>query len=653
MPKNRLIAIEKQLVARDKHRQFLTSPHRDPDVENTESQLTALLVEHRTLKRLLPGNSSSWVPGVPHDPRFTVDIDENDKMCLTANLSCPSALLARRDEYKRSGGYVYEPRYDGMLLRLTYNKRGVLSSACTQGDGLNGQDVLHRVRMMENLPTKVCGEQVSVTGVVVCRQEDYESYCEHFSLDDTTPSHLVTYLMRKESDVDTTQEEDNEDALPLYFIAFHTSQAIRKRCKTYDKLKTWLSRQGFIVPDSADFCPDGLTWDGPYPSNGVILKQTDLSCWETHPAHIWYNWVVGLRRNTTIQRRFLKDVFWYFDSEARGPDNGVLMAKGVCIADSRTMQETETFLLRHPTLYRKAKLAMGDIVEVDTQRKEIIGYLSLGFGHLIEVPKTCHYCDTPLTVTGPHRLACENVGHCPSHWSVRSKKTFSTEGLNLWPKGKITDLGEHMPGSLVELMALLNKPILDGAENQAVRHVQKTLRERTKTGFVANWLYATGLHGLSLSRCYVLEEALCDTRHPLSAPFVVNWLSQPDNLQTLFGLDSLDILSDAVSQRETLLTFLAYCPWPNEQQQTERQLPLLVAISDEISAKHYTLTQRMTGLGWCVDNTLTKKTACYLTGIGGSSSHRQLAKRYGIPVIETESLSIDDILNYVEAKHVF
>lgn len=645
MPKNRLLAIEKKLITRDKHRQFLTSPHQDKDVQDTELRLTELLIEHRTLKKLTPGNSSTWVPGGPSDPRHTVDIDENEKMCLTANVSCHTALLGRQGEYERAGGYVYEPRYDGMLLRLTYNKRGVLSSACTQGDGLTGQDVLHRVKMIENLPTKVAGEQVCVTGVVVCTQEDYESYCEHFSLDDTTPSHLVTYLMGKEGDVDTTVEEDNEDALPLYFIAFHANHAVRKRCKTYDKLKAWLNRQGFTVSDSMGTAEAALTEDCRYPENGIVLKQTDLSHWDTTSTHLWHNWVVALRRKSTIRRFFLKDIFWYFD-------NGVLSAKGVCVADNRTMGEVKEFILRYPTIYRKGKLAIGDLVEVDMSRNEIIGYISVGFGQRIDIPKNCHYCDSRLAVIGPHQLACENAGHCPSHWSVRCAKAFSPDGLNLWPKGKAVDLGEHNPGSLHELMALLNKAVPDNSEHAAIRHVQKTLRLRMKSSRVANWLYATGLHGLSLSRCYVLEQALCQTGHCLSAQFVVDWLTHPERMQELFGLDSLNILGDAMSHRDELLAFLAYCPWPDEQQRDALTCPLLISISDEISAKHYTLTQRMKAQGWCVDNVLTKKTACLLTGIGGLSSHRYLAKRLGIPVIETESLSIDDIIHYIEAKHV-
>lgn len=646
MPKNRLHAIEKELVARDKHRQFLTSPHMDKAVQATEQRLTELLVEHRTLKRLLPGNSSTWKPGAPSDPRLTVPVDEYEKLCLTANVACHAAMIMRQAEYKRAGGYVYEPRYDGMLLRLTYNKRGVLNSACTQGDGLNGQDVLHRISLIDNLPTTISGGQTCVTGIVVCTRDDYSDYCDHFSLEDTTPSHLVTYLMGKESDVDNSEDENNEDALPLYFIAFHAGQISRQRYKTYDKLKAWLTRQGFGVSDSMTSCVEALVWDGPYPTNGVILKQTDLAHWDTTPDSIWYNGVVALREQSCIRRLFLKDVFWYFEQ-------GILRAKGICVDNSgQRVKETEEFILRYPTIYRKGKFAIGDLVEIDVRRKEIIGYLSTGFGQRIDIPKNCHYCDTPLTVTGPHQLACENIAHCPSHWSVRGAKVFSPDGLNLWPKGKAVDLGEHKPGSLSELMALANKAIPDNADHAAVRHVQKTLRLRMKASRVAHWLYATGLHGLSLSRCYVLEQALCRTGQSLNAKCVVDWLTNPERMQELFGLDSLTILSDAMSHREDLLAFLGHCPWPDEQQREALLCPALIAVSDEISAKHHTLTQRMKALGWCVDSTLTKKTLCYLIGVGGLSSHRHLAKRYGIPIIETESLTIDDILHYVEEKYV-
>jgi len=59
----------------------------------------------------------------------------------------------------REIGYVCEPKIDGLAIELVYES-GLLTTASTRGDGINGEDVTENVRTIRSLPLRLAEGQV-------------------------------------------------------------------------------------------------------------------------------------------------------------------------------------------------------------------------------------------------------------------------------------------------------------------------------------------------------------------------------------------------------------------------------------------------------------------------------------------------------------
>jgi DNA ligase (NAD+) len=65
--------------------------------------------------------------------------------------------------------YVVEPKFDGLAMELVY-EAGILTAACTRGDGTVGENVIHNMRTVRTIPLRVAPPHepyVSVRGEVI------------------------------------------------------------------------------------------------------------------------------------------------------------------------------------------------------------------------------------------------------------------------------------------------------------------------------------------------------------------------------------------------------------------------------------------------------------------------------------------------------
>ncbi|TVQ90145.1 MAG: NAD-dependent DNA ligase LigA [Deltaproteobacteria bacterium] len=77
--------------------------------------------------------------------------------------------------------YTVEPKLDGVAIELVY-EQGALVGAGTRGDGATGEDVLHNVRTIRDIPSRLIGEgwpaRLDVRGEILMRLRDFDAMNE-------------------------------------------------------------------------------------------------------------------------------------------------------------------------------------------------------------------------------------------------------------------------------------------------------------------------------------------------------------------------------------------------------------------------------------------------------------------------------------------
>ncbi len=132
---------------------------------------------------------------VPHaQPMLSVDNTYNFEELTKWAQRCYRTLHAdqdgkeaeKDDGYPIDGGYLAEPKIDGVAISLRY-EQGVLVQAITRGDGTRGDDVTHNIRTIRSIPLRLAEtaplaipEVVEVRGEIFMPKSEFQRINESF-----------------------------------------------------------------------------------------------------------------------------------------------------------------------------------------------------------------------------------------------------------------------------------------------------------------------------------------------------------------------------------------------------------------------------------------------------------------------------------------
>jgi DNA ligase (NAD+) len=170
---------------------------------------------------------------------------------------------------------VGEVKLDGVAVALVY-RHGVLNSAATRGDGIQGQDITHHARAMASIPQSLpfarycCPEWLEVRGEVVVGNEAFQLEANYPY---GHPRTAAAATLRSKDPANTVRRG-------LEFVAYSSD---RDGINSHEDELWWLSDFGFMIPDAkalatADDVQDflgnrkNLCNAIPYPADGIVIK---------------------------------------------------------------------------------------------------------------------------------------------------------------------------------------------------------------------------------------------------------------------------------------------------------------------------------------------------------------------------------------------
>ena len=167
-------------------------------------------------------------------------------------------------------------KMDGLTCSLGY-KNGILVSAETRGNGIEGEDILHNIMAVKNVPKRLPQNiDLTVDGEIICTYEDFKEFENEYANPRNFAAGSIRLLSAKES-----------AARNLRFVAWDIVNGFEVTCDTLNKKLGHLLSLGFeIVPFSImekDFNETviedfkKIAEKNSYPIDGLVVKYNDVA----------------------------------------------------------------------------------------------------------------------------------------------------------------------------------------------------------------------------------------------------------------------------------------------------------------------------------------------------------------------------------------
>lgn len=170
-------------------------------------------------------------------------------------------------------GYIAMPKMDGLTCSLRY-VNGTLVSAETRGDGYIGEDVLHNILAIKNVPGYIgYKDELIIDGEVICKYQDFAPFADQYK----NPRNFAAGSIRLLSN----QESANRN---LSFVAWDIIKGFEEEKSLRNRLGL-ISNLGFESVFNMELGPTGpetviqiiqsIAQNNGYPIDGVVLKIDD------------------------------------------------------------------------------------------------------------------------------------------------------------------------------------------------------------------------------------------------------------------------------------------------------------------------------------------------------------------------------------------
>ena len=536
---------------------------------------------------------------------------------------------------------VIMPKLDGLTCSLRYID-GKLVGAETRGNGEVGEDILHNVKHLRNVPYEIdYQEELVVDGEIISTYDNFAKFENEYSNPRNFASGSIRLLDSKES-----------ARRGLIFIAWKCIRGLHEKLFT-DELKQ-LALLGFEVvgltqsksEDTIKLIRDYAESKG-LPIDGLVARYNNLEFANTlgataHHEKSAYAFKFYDDEYDTI----LRDIAW--SAGRTGIFTPVAIFDPVDTGDSII----ERASLHNLTVMHNLKIfgpgqritvcKMNEIIPQVVKADKHVGALNVNgeieFLTPFIIPDKCPFCGEPLSQITENEstvLKCLNeqcsgklinnlVHYC-------SKSGLDIKGLSESTLNKFIDLG--LLNSLTDLYLLHNhREELIALPGFGVRSVDKLLDSiQTHSTLVEPWRFLSALGipliGVNTSKDLMKEMTLEDFLTRATSDFDFSIL---DNIgaETNEAIHNFDY-STAIELLNNYVTLKA----PEEKEISALSFVITGAVPMGRSA----LTALIEYKGFEVKNRVTHDTTYLICNdINSTSSKAQTARQYGIPIITVD-----------------
>jgi DNA ligase (NAD+) len=404
--------------------------------------------------------------------------------------------------------YYCELKYDGASINLTY-ENGMLKSAVTRGDGVQGDDVTANIKTIKSIPLQlkqIFSEQFDIRGEIILPLSGFQKMNE-----ERAEEGLDLYSNPRNTASGSLKLQDSSEVAkrPLDCLLYQVVGNVPY--ETHSETLQKAREAGFKVPLEGKVCyniNEVLSfiqhWDTArhqlaYETDGVVIKvnnlaqQQELGFTSKSPR-----WAIAYKFKAEQAITELLSVDYQVGRT--GAITPVANLKPVQLAGTIVKRAS----VHNADQMAKLDLRIGDFVQVEKGGEIIPKIVGVDFNQRpshsepIEFIEKCPDCQTKLVRNeGDAKHYCPNFYHCPTQIKGRiehfiSRKAMNIDGLGGETIGLLYDAG--LIGNYADLYELKESQIipLERMAEKSAQNIVEGIRKSKSIPF-EKVLYALGI----------------------------------------------------------------------------------------------------------------------------------------------------------------
>ena len=542
-------------------------------------------------------------------------------------------------------------KMDGLTCSLRY-LNGVLVSAETRGDGVVGEDVLHNVLTIKNIPKRIpYDEEIIVDGEIICTYDNFEKIKDEYQ----NPRNIAAGSIRLLDSRECARRD-------LSFVAWDLIKGFEAEEFLYYRLLTLQTKLGFtVVPyisgdewNSKEYLVEKAKELG-YPIDGLVFKFDDVAYGNSLGAtdHHLRN-AIAFKFEDELFESKLKYITWTIGR------TGVLTPVAVFEPVEIDFTIVERASLHNVSIMRetlgcpyvgepiqiyKANQIIPQIMPVDDGRYETEDDVP-PWEQIIHEPRECPYCGHPVEYeesdSGVINVYCVH-SFCPGKLEYRLDYFCSRKALNIMNLSTeiISDLIDWgWVSGLADLFTLkYHRAEWITKSGYGVKSVDRILKSIDTASNTTLDKFITSL-GIDLIGPAVAKD-LC-TKFKTYEDFKLACQNgyQFENLDRFGEAKATALREFDFTEADQLIFFLTLSNPYYETAPTDKPLDGMIIVvtgSLNLFKNRDDFQKQIEALGATLSGSISKKTNYLVNNnIESASSKNQKAKSLGVPIITEE-----------------